>query len=483
MNADTDRITGSPGSILGRFTALLSAHSFRVVLESIFLILLARRSETVYGDFMLAFSMGAIVLSVAEFGLNQHLISRLPLSQYDPAALLLGYTVIKCALFLCAWVCILIAAIAQGYSPGLTILVMVIATGMGMETIASSFFSLMRYRGQQKTESGVRALAAVAGFGYGFVMLGLRASAVVLGFFKLLEAVVNTVLSVSRVIVSMPSRASLLPGRDVVRILRSSLVFILIALVAILYNKLNAIVLYRVAGAEAMARYSSTWAIIEGITAVVSGLMLEAVLFPVFARLHTEDRQRLSVLVQNAFRWLLLAAVPITFIVIVESDRIIGLIYGPRYAAAAMLQKVLAIAIPVGFLHNLAGYLMLGTGNERRLLAIYAGGLLLCVLLCFSLIPLRPLAGAAVSILAVKLVVAGMTVGFCQRRFGLVGIRPALEILAVVALLAGTYFLAGMCLPREAAEALAVIPVVVLAWLWKRGAGPGTDTPRPLPAS
>ncbi len=63
--------------IISRFTHLLSAFFVREVLNSIFLIYLARKSTTSYGQFMLALSLGQILLLISEFGINQHLVSLL----------------------------------------------------------------------------------------------------------------------------------------------------------------------------------------------------------------------------------------------------------------------------------------------------------------------------------------------------------------------------------------------------------------------
>ncbi|MDD4871423.1 MAG: oligosaccharide flippase family protein [Kiritimatiellae bacterium] len=467
----TDMTTGIKESnhpVLQRFGALLGAHGFRELLQSIFLIILARRNQGEYGDFMLAFNMGYIILAVTDFGLNQHLIRRLPLKKHDPASLLISFTVIKSILFLCAWLCTMVVTLWQGYPGPLTILIMLISIGLGLEAIASSFFSFMQYHGQQSSEGKIRALASTAGFGYGFAALGLRASCISLGFFKLIEAIVNTALSITVISRTIPFKGLFISRTEILEIFRSSRTFILIAVTSILYNKLNALFLYRFGGAEALAQYSSTWSIIEGIAALVSNLILGAVLFPVFARLHIEDKEQLSLLAKNAFNWLLLVSIPLTFLLIAESDRIIETIYGAGYSDAAVLQKFLAFAIPIAFLHNLAAYLMLGSGRERSLLIIYSSGLVLSIALCGTLISASPLAGAAFSILAVKAAVAAATIGFCQRRFGFIEVMPFLEIVTAAAAMICIYLLFRTLIPREIAEFLAIIPPLVVTLRWWR---------------
>lgn len=454
------------GSILGRFAALLGAHGLREILQSIFLILLARQSQADYGDFMMAFNMGYIVLSITEAGLDQQLIVRLPGRKDDHANLLGGFAVIKSLLFLGAMACALTATVAQGYSGRITALVLILSAGIGLDGIAGTFFSYLRYQGRQGVEGGIRATSSTIAFGYGFTALYLRASCAILSLFTVIWATLNTVLSLLASRTAFLARGRIHPVSEAGSLLKTCWVFVLISAAAMLYNKVNVFFLHRIGGAEAMAQYSATWSIVEGVSALVSNLMLGAVLFPVFARLHSEDREQLCALARNAFNWLLVVSIPLTFVLVVESDRIIGLIYGAGYSDAASLQRLLALAIPVGFLHNLAAYLMLCSGRERSLLAIFSIGLLFSLVLCLLLVPAAPLAGAATAILVAKAAVAAGTIGFCQWKFALIRIAPLAEVALGLAAMIAVYLLLGNLVPREAAELLALIPPLAVALRW-----------------
>jgi hypothetical protein len=62
--------------------------------------------------------------------------------------------------------------------------------------------------------------------------------------------------------------------------------------------------------------------------------------------------------------------------------------------------------------------------------------------------------------------VAFLTVSFCQRRLGLFTRRPMLQLGIAVLVGALLYLVGHGRLPREAAEALALAPVLGLAGLW-----------------
>jgi hypothetical protein len=200
---------------------------------------------------------------------------------------------------------------------------------------------------------------------------------------------------------------------------KNGLEFLIMALAAITYNKSNLFFLQNAGGQEAVARYSATWELVDGVSVLVCSLLLSNVLYPLFARLWKTGREEFHRLARVSAQWLLALALPVVFVLAVESDRLIGLIYGPAYADAVWVQKYLAPTVLCAFLHNLAAYLMLSQGRQRLLLVIYLAGLVLNLGLCAALIPAHALAGAAVAILATKAAVAVATVGYCQKTVGL----------------------------------------------------------------
>jgi len=245
------------------------------------------------------------------------------------------------------------------------------------------------------------------------------------------------------------------------------LVFALIEVSAILYNKANLFFLQKYAGAHGVAQYSVTWQTVDSISGLVSNLLLQSVLFPLFVHLWEVDRDQVSHLARNTARWLLAAALVVMFVLFIESDRIITLIYGPNYQEAIWLQKFLAVTVVFAFMHNLAAFLLISMRLQRLLLIFYLGGLAFNLLWCTLAIPRLPLLGAALAMVFTKGGVAFLTVSFCQRRLRLLPRRSLLQ-LGFAILLGALFYLAGRGhLPREAAELLALAPTLSLAaWWW-----------------
>lgn len=454
--------------ILRKFAYLFSAHWARELFQTVFLIYLARNFTTTYGQFMLALSIGQIVRFVSECGLNQHLATMLARKADYPTALAAQFTLLKGLLLTLSLLGMLVFVFWQGYAPELRWLVIVIGVGVGMEALNSTFFVVLQILGRQDVEGRLRTMSAGLGFGYGLTTLFLGFSPLAVSFFKLLETLCNTGGAIYGVVRRVRFRIDWDKLGTVWETWKKSIVFTLMAVVTIFYNKINIFFLQNAAGADGVAQYSVTWQTIEGICSLVSGMLLGKVMFPIFARLWISNKEEFKSLAQTSSRWLMAAAVCIMFVLFIESDRIILLIYGPEYQDAVWMQQYLVASIFFAFIHNLAAYIMISAHKPPLLLTFYFIGLALNLVLCATLIPASPLLGTALAIVLTKGFVALLSVGYCQLRFRMIPLDAALQLLLAMALGAGLYWLGQTYLFREAAEALALAPVLYLAARWRK---------------
>jgi O-antigen/teichoic acid export membrane protein len=452
--------------IIRKFAYLLSARWVRDALQAAFFIYLARSSASTYGEFMLAIGLGSILLLVAEFGLNLPLVSLLHQKDGDPSAALSQVFALKAGLLILALVGVLGFMSWQDYTPALKQIMFMISAGVGLEALGKTFFVTLQVKGRQDLQGKVSALAAGLGFSYGLTTLALGAPVLVVAAFKLIESMVNLGGSFLLVRAQGDVRLKLPSLGRLSSTLRLGLVFALIEISAILYNKANLFFLQKYAGAHGVAQYSVAWQTVDGISSLVSNLLLQSILFPLFVQLWESDRAKVPQLAQNTARWLMAAALVVMFVLFIESDRIVTLVYGAHYGEAIWLQKILVVTVAFAFFHNLAAFVMISMRLERLLLVFYVGGLGFNLLWCSLAIPRMPLLGAALAMVLTKGGVAACTISFCQRRLGLLPRRALLQLGSAVLAGALIYLLGHNRLSRAVTEILTLAPVLIVAGNW-----------------
>ena len=180
------------------------------------------------------------------------------------------------------------------------------------------------------------------------------------------------------------------------------------------YNKINVIFLKQYGGNADVGGYGVAWETVEGLSVLVSSALLGKVIFPLLAKLWQQDKGAFRQLAGQTARSLWAASLPIIFLICVESDRFLPLVYGPNYQSAVTAQRLLTPCLATAFLHNLAAYAMIGMRRHKLLLGFYLTGLVCNLICCFTLIPAMPLEGAALSLTITKVWVALLTVGYFQ---------------------------------------------------------------------
>ncbi len=455
-------------NILKKIAYLLGARWFQEALQTLFFIYLARVSTSTYGEFMMALGLGSILLMVAEFGLNLPFVGLASNSQGKISDVLSQVLVLKAGFFVLALTGALVFIYWQDYSPQLRQVLLVIGTGAALEALASTFFVVLQVEGRQDLEAKIRTAGTALGFGYGLVAVFFGAAPLVIAFFKLIDSGIKLVGG-TWLLVGRRNFQWLWPTRRKLRTLAHlGLIFAAMEITASIYNKANLFFLQKHGGAEAVAQYSAAWQLVDGFSCLVSGLILQNVLYPVFVRLWNKDRSTVIRLAQDTASWLLIVALPLMFLLWVESDRLIPLIFGVNYAQAIWLQQYLVVTIIIAFWHNLAVFLLLSMGREKLLLSFYLMGLIINLLWCSLVLPAAPLLGAAMAMIITKGAVAGLSVSTAQYRLTFLVTSDLQKVGGALLLAVLVYFSSKNLLPREAVELLTLIPFLVLGgWWWK----------------
>lgn len=457
-------------SIPQKLGYVVGAQWTRDISWTAFTILLARHSPDVLGQIMLALSFGYLVRMVADAGLNDFLLSsfaRRARKDGSPRALLGEITWVK-TILLCLVMCASWFITGwQGYALELRITVMAISFGLGLDAVTDSFFALCQARGRQDVEMRIRVPASLLGLGYGICMVLLGASPIWIALYKPVESLVLIIIALKALGRNPMSGIKWAQMQHLAEQWKHGIIFTCMTCCAMTYNKINVFFLKQHATNAAVGAYSVAWETVEGLSVLVSSALLGKVIFPMLARLWEEDKTAFRKLAGQTARSLWAVALPAMYVLFVESDRILTLIYGPHYISAVTVQRILTPCLATAFLHNLAAYAMIGMRRHHLLLAFYVSGLALNLVLCFFLIPLMPMEGTAITLTATKVWVAILTISFFQYHAVPLNVRQWALMLLTIFLSAALWMGLTPYVSRELAEIAGIIPLLGLLWQWR----------------
>ena len=200
---------------------------------------------------------------------------------------------------------------------------------------------------------------------------------------------------------------------------RSATVFALIDILANVYTRTNVLFIEGATGVQGVAYYSATWIIVDSVSWFTVEQLVGWVILPVLAKLWLSRSEQFGLLIRQTGQWLTALAFPLMFLLAVESGSIIGLIYPADYAPAIWMQRLLVWTIPLTFVHYLCAYVMMVMGAARLLLAFSAAAMAVNLILGLTLVPSLGLMGGCLMIILTKLVMALLTLTYCQTRLKL----------------------------------------------------------------
>lgn len=350
--------------------ALLSA---QVGARLLALLLSAQLTRTVgvagLGRYLLAMTVEGIALAVADLGLNLFTVRALARAPEETEALLGTTLALKSGTALLG-AALLNALVAPFFFPDRRMLLAVASLALLPDAVNSALSAWMKAQQRMEVSSGIdlgrRALAAAAGVA--LLWAGFDERAALLAYVVsgvLVLPVYGVLLHRQRV---RPRFGAL--GRRWRSTLAGALPFAVTGVVALLYRRLDLLMLSAWRGDVSAGVYGAAYRLWETLGIVPSSL-LDA-LFPELARRGSAaTRQQLQPLIRRGRRWLLLLLLALIVPCWWLAPWLIDVLYGDvtGIAAAPGLFRLLLLALPFTYLYLLNGHVLYALGRQRRVSA------------------------------------------------------------------------------------------------------------------
>lgn len=466
LESEKGSSVSSAKGIISRFMHLLSAQGVEGVASWGFFLYLARLDSTLYGEVMYALAAGSVAMTVIQFGLYYALVPALGSAERDKAPEILNRVfVIKLALFMPSMLVVAVLALYRGFSAQMGLILFLVSLGFGLEAVAETFFEEWRVRGLQAGEARARVTSSILSYGYGALTAALGFNPVLISLFKLISAVVRLAFGIVSYKKDYFARLFLRPKWPAVGYMfRAALVFALIEILGIIYNKTNIFFLESATGVKGVALYSAAWMLVDPISILASDQLLGWVVFPLLASLWWKNRDGVGRLVRRTSQWLMALAFPIMFFLYAESGTVITLIYGTDYNDAAWIPQYLVWTILLSFESNLFKYVMMVSGAVNLLLGFAVATTALNFLFNVTLVHQFGLAGACLVIILTKLVMTLLTYFYCRVRFEFLKEKDFLFPVALAAVSLGLFLLIEPFVTLHPAVAITLVFYLLILW-------------------
>ena len=305
---------------------------------------------------------------------------------------------------------------------GLTIVLVVCAawlTGrpaLMVAAIALNALGLLLYSLQGASEAVLAGyerldLAAAGKVTYqlAFVVLGGLALALGLGYLGLVAATLAAVAVMAWICLRGARALGAHPGRPDPRrwagLLKASLPFGLIGFALGLSYKFDSVLLNVFRGDSETGYYNAAYNLIFSV-ALFSNV-LNTSLYPSLSRQSVSDPQGLARSYERALRYLLAAALPVTLGIFILADQLIPFLYTAGYGAAVPALQVLTWVVPLMFVSEFLGYVVLISGQEKRAARAVLASSLVNGVANLLLVPRFGLMAAAVMTVATEALLVG----------------------------------------------------------------------------
>lgn len=178
--------------------------------------------------------------------------------------------------------------------------------------------------------------------------------------------------------------------------------------------RFDTILLQHFAGEHQVGVFGAPFKLLEAFRALPWLLLMAA--FPTLARQAKADRSALKRSYTTAFRFVLLASIPIAILLFAFAEPIVLLVFSNGFVESVLPLRLLAVAIVPLCLNWLFNYMSLCIDRQELIPWMYAGASVPHLVAGVLLVPRMGAAGAAVSFLTAEVVLCGVGLA-CMSRY------------------------------------------------------------------
>jgi O-antigen/teichoic acid export membrane protein len=436
-------------SVAANTAFLLSADIVHKVLMTIFMILAARYlGVKVFGMFSFALTVVLILSSISSLGMKDILVREVARNKGLTSHYLLNALVMRLAFSgmftLISWGLIWI----MDTSIEIHIAAYILSVYIVLEAISDTCGSIFRahermdYVGYLSITRGI--LVCILGILFLIYGYGLKGAALAYVGGAAASASFAALVALRRYLEGGHLRIDL---TLCFTLIKQALPLSLAAMLAIIYFRIDIIMLGIMKNDTVVGWYSASYRLFETLSFIP--IALTTSLLPLMSRLKNVGLEKIEDIAQKALKYLIVISIPIVIGTVMLAQPIIHIIYGDAYSNSVPALQILVIAIPFVYLNNVLNATLIST-DRQQIVGINAA---LCVVvnifLNLALIPSQSYKGAAMTTVITELALIVSNVYFCSRQIKILPAFRGMPLVLICGLIMAAFLEAtkGLMLP------------------------------------
>ena len=343
--------------------------------------------DTRFGELYFAITFVLLAGFPLEFGFNQQLTRDVAQEPRKALRYFSNTLFIKGVLWLVLYSLIFLFCWLLGYSPEERILVGICGFTL-LSTATANTFAALHYSFERAIypamgmilEKGLSALVGILLLRNGF---GVEAMALVLLGGSLASTIWQGLWFFRLVGISFAIDRALIR-----ELIRSSIPFLTYGVLGVIYYRLDTVLLSLMTNAAVVGWYGAGYRLFD-IVIFLPSLVIGAIMYPVFSKLSVTFEASLKVAIEKSMNFLLFCGLPISTMLIVAAQNIIGLLYHRQeFLHTIPALQALAPGLVFLYINTVLSSVLMSTNREKKITIMAA--IALVFNLALNLVLIRP---------------------------------------------------------------------------------------------
>ncbi|GEM_PF-1252147 len=356
-----------------------------------------------FGFISFAYALAGVTLMGAHYGFDKLAVRELARRPARASHFLIHISVFKISVFFPAALVCMVAAYWQ--SPNLERLFDVALVFVAEAALQYTLFICGFFRAIQKMgrEGFIRFCIAMLSFATGVPMILTGWGVTGLVFSRMAVMLFCFYLAFRLLRKDFDLRWTPIRWRYLRRLLGMGLPLALIVVGVTMYMSTGPLLLGILLTDEDVGYFQAGLTIITPLVVVADAVAGTSL--PMLAQTWGKDEQAFAYVIKKSIRYLMLAVIPLSMGMILESERGMGLIFGEEYHTSAGVLMILALVLIPDYINIFLAVLLISAKQEKYALRATYTGIVVNGLGCYLLIPEQGAMGAAAAWLLAEIAV------------------------------------------------------------------------------